>query len=40
MCIDANVCTCTLGMNDKNPCTINIKGVHALKEGSRSLHDG
>ena len=38
MCVDA--CTCIFGMNGKNPCRMNNKGVHALKEGSRSLHDG
>jgi hypothetical protein len=40
MCMDANACTCALGMNGKNSCKMNIKGVHALNEGSRSLHDG
>ena len=39
MCMDA-VCTYILDMNGKNPCTVNIKGVYALKESSRSLHDG
>jgi len=38
MCVDANVCT--FGMTGKHPCKMNMWGVHALKEGFRSLHDG
>jgi len=39
MCVDANVCT--LGMTGRKTLyTMNMLGVHALKEGFRSLHDG
>jgi hypothetical protein len=37
MCEDANVCT--FGMNGKNLYKMNMLGVHAVKEGFRSLHD-
>jgi len=38
MCVDSNVCT--FDMNGKNLYKMNMLGVHALKEGLRSLHDG
>ena len=37
MCMGVNVCT--FGMNGKNLYKMNMLGVHAVKEGFRSLHD-
>jgi hypothetical protein len=38
MCMDANVCTCTLGMDVKNPCEMTIAGCASA--GATSSGDG